>query len=177
MGPRHRLHRRWTAVAGCHRLTHQCRRSVREKGERKSTSAVEYRLNKTDAEQFFRGIADIHIEYYSASRKLFICRGTPDCPKVSRQIGALKRGRKGFKSVALPEELTRKVATSVQVYNATKDNAPHQYRCRQTFIQIASVAERRPGMSIVHNLAVVDNFKGVHDGCNKEPAHTTKATL
>ena len=51
------------------------------------------------------------------------------------------------------------------------DNAPHQYRCRQNFIKVASCPERHPGIVIVHRLAVVDNFKGIHDAVGKDPAH------
>lgn len=51
------------------------------------------------------------------------------------------------------------------------DNAPHQYRCRQNFIQVASISERHPGIKITHRLAVVDNFKGFHDSVGKDVAH------
>jgi len=54
------------------------------------------------------------------------------------------------------------------------DNAPHQYRCRQNFIKIASFAERHPGIKIIHRLAVVDNFKGFHDAVGKDPAHLVR---
>lgn len=47
------------------------------------------------------------------------------------------------------------------------DNAPAQYRCRQNFLQVVSVAERHNGITITHRLAVVDNFKGVWDGLGK----------
>ena len=58
--------------------------------------------------------------------------------------------------------------------NMWTDNCPNQYRCRQHFIQIASGEERHPGITITHRLAVVDNFKGVHDGCGKGPAHKVR---
>ncbi len=54
------------------------------------------------------------------------------------------------------------------------DNAPHQYRCRQTFIQIASIELRHPGITVTHRLAVVDNFKGIHDAVGKDPSRTVK---
>lgn len=54
------------------------------------------------------------------------------------------------------------------------DNAPHQYRCRQTFIQIASIRLRHPGIQITHRLAVVDNFKGIHDVVGKDPNRTVR---
>jgi len=54
------------------------------------------------------------------------------------------------------------------------DNAPHQYRCRQNFIKVASVIERHPGIKLTHRLAVVDNFKGVHDAVGKDPAHLVR---
>lgn len=54
------------------------------------------------------------------------------------------------------------------------DNAPHQYRCRQTFIKTASTCERHPGIRVTHRLAVVDNFKGPHDSFGKDPAHLVK---
>eukprot|EP00986_Skeletonema_menzelii_P017430 scaffold19452_cov150-Skeletonema_menzelii.AAC.1 len=54
------------------------------------------------------------------------------------------------------------------------DNAPHQYRCRQTFIQVASVELRHPGIEVVHCLAIVDNFKGIHDAIGKEPSRLVK---
>jgi sentrin-specific protease 1 len=54
------------------------------------------------------------------------------------------------------------------------DNAPNQYRCRQTFIQVASVELRHPGIKVIHRLAVVDNFKGIHDAVGKDPSRTVK---
>jgi len=54
------------------------------------------------------------------------------------------------------------------------DNAPHQYRCRQTFIQVASVEAHFPGIKITHRLAVVDNFKGNHDAVGKDPSRKVK---
>lgn len=54
------------------------------------------------------------------------------------------------------------------------DNAPHQYRCRQTFIQVASVEARFPGIKVTHRLAVVDNFKGNHDAVGKDPLRKVK---
>ena len=50
------------------------------------------------------------------------------------------------------------------------DNAPHQYRCRQNFIKVLSVLARHAGINMTHRLAVVDNFKGVHDAVGKDPA-------
>ena len=47
------------------------------------------------------------------------------------------------------------------------DNAPHQYRCRQNFIRIASVSERHEAITIIHCLAAVSNFKGVWDESGK----------
>lgn len=55
------------------------------------------------------------------------------------------------------------------------DNAPHQYRCRQTFIKVASVMLRHKDISIIHRLAVVDNFKGIHDAVGKVPAHKIRS--
>ena len=54
------------------------------------------------------------------------------------------------------------------------DNAPTQYRCRQNFLKVASVAERHKGIQITHRLAVVDNFKGVHDAVGKDCAQLIK---
>jgi hypothetical protein len=54
------------------------------------------------------------------------------------------------------------------------DNAPTQYRCRQNFIKVASVAERHPDIRITHRLAVPDNFKGVWDGLGKDPVLNVK---
>ena len=51
------------------------------------------------------------------------------------------------------------------------DNAPHQYRCRQNFMKVATVSERHDGIKLTHRLAVVDNFKGYHDAVGKDPAH------
>lgn len=48
------------------------------------------------------------------------------------------------------------------------DNCPGQYRCRQTFLKIASIVERHPGIQIIHALAIVENFKGVHDSVGKD---------
>ena len=50
------------------------------------------------------------------------------------------------------------------------DNAPHQYRCRQNFIKVLTVISRHEGINMTHRLAVVDNFKGVHDTVGKDPA-------
>ena len=55
------------------------------------------------------------------------------------------------------------------------DNAPHQYRCRQNFIKVASVVERHEGIKVTHRLAVVDNFKGIHDAVGKDPAHLVRS--
>ena len=55
------------------------------------------------------------------------------------------------------------------------DNAPNQYRCRQNFTKIATVAERFPGIKITHRLAVVDNFKGNHDAVGKDPSRLIKS--
>ena len=55
------------------------------------------------------------------------------------------------------------------------DNAPHQYRWRQNFIKVASVEARHPGIKITHRLAVVDNFKGIHDAVGKDPAHLVRS--
>ena len=49
------------------------------------------------------------------------------------------------------------------------DNCPSQYRCRQNFLQIAMVRERHDDIELIHRLAVVDNFKGPHDGYGKQP--------
>ena len=54
------------------------------------------------------------------------------------------------------------------------DNAPHQYRCRQNFMKVATVAERHEGITLTHRLAVVDNFKGYHDSVGKDPAHLVR---
>mmetsp|Transcript_4214 Transcript_4214/g.5918 ORF Transcript_4214/g.5918 Transcript_4214/m.5918 type:complete len:611 (-) Transcript_4214:334-2166(-) len=54
------------------------------------------------------------------------------------------------------------------------DNAPHQYRCRQTFIQVASIQLRHPGITVTHRLAVVDNFKGIHDAVGKDPSRIVR---
>ena len=50
------------------------------------------------------------------------------------------------------------------------DNAPHQYRCRQNCIKVLTVTSRHEGINMTHRLAVVDNFKGVHDAVGKDPA-------
>ena len=55
------------------------------------------------------------------------------------------------------------------------DNAPTQYRCRHTFLKVASVVERHPGIKISHRLAVPDNFKGIHDAVGKDPAHLVRS--
>ena len=54
------------------------------------------------------------------------------------------------------------------------DNAPTQYRCRQNFIQVASVKKRHPNVEITHRFAVPHNFKGVHDSFGKDPAYKIK---
>ena len=68
----------------------------------------------------------------------------------------------------------RERGVELKYVNMWTDNCPNQYRCRQHFIQIASGEERHPGITITHRLAVVDNFKGVHDGCGKGPAHKVR---
>lgn len=55
------------------------------------------------------------------------------------------------------------------------DNPPHQYRCRQTFLKVASVLLRHLGIELIHRLAVADNFKGIHDAVGKVPAHKIRA--
>ncbi|KAL7458925.1 hypothetical protein ACHAWC_010635 [Mediolabrus comicus] len=47
------------------------------------------------------------------------------------------------------------------------DNAPHQYKCRQTFISDASIADRHPLIELIHKFAVVAQFKGPHDASGK----------
>ena len=43
------------------------------------------------------------------------------------------------------------------------------------FIKVASVEARHPGIKITHRLAVVDNFKGIHDAVGKDPAHLVQS--
>ena len=53
------------------------------------------------------------------------------------------------------------------------DNAPHQYKCRQTFFADASVTERHgEGIKIIHRFAVVSQFKGPHDAAGKDIGRT-----
>ena len=53
------------------------------------------------------------------------------------------------------------------------DNAPHQYKCRQTFIADASVADRHgDGLELIHRFAVVAQFKGPHDSAGKDVGQT-----
>ena len=53
------------------------------------------------------------------------------------------------------------------------DNAPHQYKCRQTFFADASVTERHgEGIKIIHRFAVVSQFKGPHDAAGKDVGRT-----
>lgn len=54
------------------------------------------------------------------------------------------------------------------------DNCPNQYRCRQTFLDVASVSLRHSGIKITHRLAVVDQFKGIHDAYGKEPSRMVR---
>ena len=67
-------------------------------------------------------------------------------------------------------EVFERLGNTLEVVIVWSDNAPYQYRCRQNFIQIASVQERHPGIKIIHRLAVVDQFKGNHDAVGKDPA-------
>ena len=43
------------------------------------------------------------------------------------------------------------------------DNAPYQYHCCQNVVHVVFVKERHAGIEITHQLAVVDNVKGIHD--------------
>ena len=43
------------------------------------------------------------------------------------------------------------------------------------FIKVASVEAHHPGIKITHRLAVVDNFKGIHDAVGKDPAHLVRS--
>lgn len=53
------------------------------------------------------------------------------------------------------------------------DNAPHQYKCRQTFIADASIVDRHEdGIEIIHRFAVVSQFKGPHDAAGKDIGRT-----
>mmetsp|Transcript_23235 Transcript_23235/g.32454 ORF Transcript_23235/g.32454 Transcript_23235/m.32454 type:complete len:285 (-) Transcript_23235:46-900(-) len=57
----------------------------------------------------------------------------------------------------------------LKIVKVWSDNAPTQYRCRQNFVQVATVQDRHPDISLIHRLAVVDNFKGAHDAFGKVP--------
>ena len=57
----------------------------------------------------------------------------------------------------------------LKIVKVWSDNAPTQYRCRQNFVQVATVQDRHPDISLIHRLAVVDNFKGAHDAYGKVP--------
>ncbi len=53
------------------------------------------------------------------------------------------------------------------------DNAPHQYKCRQTFLADASVVDRHgDGIGLIHRFAVVAQFKGPHDSAGKDIGQT-----
>ena len=49
------------------------------------------------------------------------------------------------------------------------DNPPHQCRCRQGFIKVLSVLAQHSGINMIHHLAVLENFKGVHGVVDKDP--------
>ena len=65
--------------------------------------------------------------------------------------------------------------TPLRVIIVWSDNAPTQYRCRQNFMKVVSVAERFPNKQMIHRLAVVDNFKGNHDAVGKDPSRKIRA--
>eukprot|EP00956_Cyclotella_meneghiniana_P028855 scaffold68305_cov22-Cyclotella_meneghiniana.AAC.1 len=67
-------------------------------------------------------------------------------------------------------EVFETLGNKLEVVIVWSDNAPTQYRCRQNFIQVASVEERHPGIVIIHRTAVVDQFKGNHDAVGKDAA-------
>ena len=77
---------------------------------------------------------------------------------------------KHYQSV-FPEE----TATPLRHIIVWTDNAPYQYRCRQNFIKVLTIAARHHGIGMTHRLAVVDNFKGIHDAVGKDPAHLVRS--
>lgn len=73
------------------------------------------------------------------------------------------------------EQFRTRLGTELRHIIIWTDNAPTQYRCRQNFLKIGSIEERHPGVTIVHRLAVVENFKGYHDSVGKDPAQLVRA--
>ena len=67
------------------------------------------------------------------------------------------------------------MGTTLKFVRTWTDNAPGQYRCRQNFIKVASICECHFGIHFTHRLAVVENFKGVHDGYGKGPSHLVRS--